>query len=314
MSLVEEGAQLRDAGVRGSVLVMGPSQAHGEDEMIARGLTPVVSDPDDVARLAAAAARHGAPVHAHLKIDTGMHRLGIAAADAARVAADARGRGLVIAGLMTHFANADVDDPADLGCMTYAQLASFAQADAAVRAPIRHAANSSGAMMFPSARLDVVRTGIAIYGNAHWPADARLVSPRRQAMRLVTEIAQVRRVPAGGTVGYGALWRAARDTIVAVLPLGYADGLPRRATNHAHVLVRGHRVPLVGAISMDIAVADVTDAPGAQVGDEVVLLGAQGDQAITAADYGAWSGLTEYEVTCGMSKRVPRVHVGAAGG
>jgi alanine racemase len=312
VSLVEEGAQLRDAGVRGPVLVMGPSQAHGEDEMIARGLTPVVSDPDDVARLAAAGARRGAPVSVHLKIDTGMHRLGIPASSAAVVAADARARGLIVAGLMTHFANADVDDPADLGCMTYAQLASFATADAAVRAPIRHAANSSGAMLFPSARLDLVRTGLAIYGNGRWPADARIA--RRQAMRLVTEIAQVRRVPAGGTVGYGALWRAARDSIVAVLPLGYADGLPRRATGHAHVLVRGAKAPLVGAISMDIAVADVTDVPGAAVGDEAVLLGAQGPAQISTAEYAAWSGLTEYEVTCGMSKRVPRVHVGAAVG
>ncbi|HTJ40897.1 MAG TPA: alanine racemase [Kofleriaceae bacterium] len=314
VSLVEEGAQLRDAGVRGPILVMGPSQAHGEDEMIARGLTPVVSDPDDVARIAAAAAARGASVSVHVKIDTGMHRLGIAPSDAARVASDARARGLTVAGLMTHFANADIDDPADLGCMTYAQLASFAQVDAVVRAPIRHAANSSGAMMFPSARLDLVRTGIAIYGNGRWPADARLNAPRRQAMRLVTDVAQLRRVPRGGTVGYGALWRADRDTIVAVLPLGYADGLPRRATSHARVLIRGKRCPLVGAISMDIAIADVTDVPEAQVADEVVLLGEQGSDTITTAEYGAWSGLTEYEVTCGMSKRVPRVHVGGAGG
>jgi alanine racemase len=319
VSLVEEGAQLRDAGVRAPVLVMGPSHAHGEDEMIARGLTPVVSDPGDVARLAAAAARRGVPVAVHLKLDTGMHRLGVPVARAAAVADDARARGLIVAGVMTHFANADVDDPADLGCMTYAQLASFNDAVSAMRgAFVRHAANSSGAMMFPSARLDLVRAGLALYGNGRWPADAHRSTSgvaRRQAMRLVTEVAQLRAVPAGGTVGYGALWRAARDTVVAVLPLGYADGLPRRATGHASVLVRGRRCPLVGAISMDIAVADVTDVPGAQIGDEVVLLGAaRGGDAITTAEYGAWSGLTEYEVTCGMSKRVPRVHLGAPGG
>jgi alanine racemase len=169
-------------------------------------------------------------------------------------------------------------------------------------------------MMFPRARLDLVRTGLAIYGNGRWPADARLPATRRQAMRLVTEIAQLRRVPAGGTVGYGALWRADRDTIVAVLPLGYADGLPRRATAHAHALVRGRRCPLVGAISMDIAIADVTDVPGASVADEAVLLGAQGVDVIETREYAAWSGLTEYEVTCGMSKRVPRVHVGGPSG
>jgi alanine racemase len=295
---------------------MGPSQAHGEDEMIARGLTPVVSDAGDVARLAAAASRRGAPVAVHLKLDTGMHRLGVPVARAAAVADDARARGLVIAGVMTHFANADVDDPADLGCMTYAQLASFNDALSAMRGSfVRHAANSSGAMMFPSARLDLVRAGLAVYGNGRWPADARMGAPRRQAMRLVTEIAQLRAVPTAGSVGYGALWRATRDTIVAVLPIGYADGLPRRASSHASVLVHGTRCPLIGAISMDIAVADVTDVPGAQIGDAVVLLGAaRGGDVITTAEYAAWSGLTEYEVTCGMSKRVPRVHLGAPGG
>jgi len=170
--------------------------------------------------------------------------------------------------------------------------------------------------MFPSARLDLVRAGLAIYGNGHWSADARLIAPRRQAMRLVTEVAQLHVVPTGGTVGYGALWRASRDARVAVLPVGYADGLPRRGTGHAEVLVRGRRCPLIGAISMDIAVADVTDLYEVCIGDEVVLLGSHphGGTPITTAEYASWSGLTEYEVTCGMSKRVPRVHVGGPGG
>jgi alanine racemase len=130
-------------------------------------------------------------------------------------------------------------------------------------------------------------------------------------MRLVTEVAQLRGVAEGETVGYGATWRAARPSRVAVLPIGYADGLPRRATGHAQVAIRGHRVPLVGLISMDIAIADVTDLGTVAVGDPAVLLGrASGGVAITAADYGRWAGLSEYEVTCGMSKRVPRTYVG----
>jgi alanine racemase len=131
-------------------------------------------------------------------------------------------------------------------------------------------------------------------------------------MRLVTAIAQLRAVPAGSSVGYGATWRAERDSRVAVLPVGYADGLPRRASGHAQAAIRGKRVPLVGLISMDIAIADVTDVPEAQVGDAVVLLGrASGGISITAAEYGTWAGLSEYEVTCGMSKRVPRTYVEA---
>jgi alanine racemase len=314
VSLVEEGVALRDAGVGGPILVLGPAQAGGYGEMLARDLTPVVSDRRDLAALAALGRRRGRPVDVHLKVDTGMGRLGVAVADAAALAVVP---GVAVAGLMTHFANADVDDPADRGCMTYAQLARFAEAEAAVRAAgaplvVRHAANSSGAMLFPGARLDLVRVGIALYGNGHWATDDALPSPRRQAMRLVTEIAQVRVAPAGSTVGYGAHWRAEHDTRVAVLPLGYADGLPRRVTGRGEVVIRGRRCPLVGAISMDIAIADISAVPEARPGDEAVLLGTGGTETISTASYAAWSDLTEYEVTCGMSKRVPRTYAGGA--
>jgi alanine racemase len=156
--------------------------------------------------------------------------------------------------------------------------------------------------------LDLVRTGIAIYGNGRWPAGG---AARQSAMRLVTEVAQLRAVAEGASVGYGATWRATRASRVAVLPLGYADGLPRRASGRAFAAIRGRRVPLVGAISMDIAIADVTELPEVAVGDVAVLLGrAAGGASISVAEYGAWAGLSEYEVTCGMSKRVPRTYVG----
>jgi alanine racemase len=174
---------------------------------------------------------------------------------------------------------------------------------------VRHTANSSGALLFPEARFDLVRVGLAIYGNGHWAT----LGARPQAMRLVTAIAQIRQVPAGASVGYGATWRSPRDSRVAILPCGYADGLPRRMSGKAEVAIRGKRVPLVGLVSMDIAVADVTDLPEASVGDAVVLLGrASGGVSISAAEYGAWAGLSEYEVTCGMSKRVPRTYLEAA--
>jgi alanine racemase len=154
-----------------------------------------------------------------------------------------------------------------------------------------------------------VRCGIAIYGNGRWAREAELPQPRRTAMRLVAEIAQLRRLEPGQSVGYGRVWTAARDCLVAVLPIGYADGLPRRATGHASVLIRGRRCPLVGAISMDIAIADVTEVAGVAVGDTALFFGVGEGGTITAAEYGEWSGLTEYEVTCGMSKRVPRTYV-----
>lgn len=314
VSLVEEGVALRDAGVMAPVLVMGPSQHGGEDDMVMAGLTPVIASAEELAALAAVARRRGRTIDAHLKVDTGMGRLGVAEAEAPGLAAEAGRAGIAIVGLMTHFACADTDDPDDPDSMTRAQLRRFRDVDRAVTAAgaplrVRHAANSSGALLFPEARLDLVRTGIAIYGHGRWPASA--AHRPKAAMRLVTEVAQLRTIAAGASVGYGATWRAGRTSRVAVLPLGYADGLPRRASGRAQAAIRGHRVPLVGVISMDIAIADVTDVPGIAVGDAAVLLGrASGGASISVAEYGAWAGLSEYEVTCGMSKRVPRTYVG----
>jgi alanine racemase len=314
VSLVEEGVALRDAGVMAPVLVMGPSQHGGEDDMVMAGLTPVIASAEELAALAAVARRRGRTIDAHLKVDTGMGRLGVAEAEAPEIAAEAGRSGIAIVGLMTHFACADTDDPEDPDSMTRAQLRRFGDVDRAVAASgaplrVRHAANSSGALLFPEARLDLVRTGIAIYGHGRWPADA--ANRPKAAMRLVTEVAQLRTIAAGASVGYGATWRAERTSRIAVLPLGYADGLPRRASGRAQAAIRGHRAPLVGVISMDIAIADVTDVPEIAVGDAAVLLGrASGGASISVAEYGGWAGLSEYEVTCGMSKRVPRTYVG----
>jgi alanine racemase len=322
VSLVEEGVALRDAGVTAPVLVMGPSQHGGEDDMVMAGLTPVIGCTEDLAALAAVARRRGRTIDAHLKVDTGMGRLGVPLGEAAELVVHAGRAGIVIVGLMTHFACADTDDPDDPYSMTRDQLRRFREVERVVTsagAPlrVRHAANSSGALMFPEARLDLVRTGIAIYGNGRWPASPAspasmdVAASPRSAMRLVTEVAQLRTIAAGTSVGYGATWRAERTSRVAVLPLGYADGLPRRATGHAFAAIRGRRVPLVGTISMDIAIADVTELPEVAIGDAAVLLGrASGGASISVAEYGAWAGLSEYEVTCGMSKRVPRTYVG----
>ncbi|MCX5743868.1 MAG: alanine racemase [Proteobacteria bacterium] len=315
VSLVEEGVVLREAGITAPILVLGPSQVAGEDEMIAQGLTPVIGSEEDLGALVAVARRridqHPGGIDAHLKLDTGMGRLGVAIERAPELAVIAARNGVRLVGAMTHFACADSDDPADPASMTRQQLARFRDASAtlvAAGAPItiRHTANSSGALWFPEARQDLVRVGIAVYGNGRWPHGA---TPR-QAMRLVTEVAQLRHVEIGASVGYGATWSATRRSLLAVLPLGYADGLPRRASGHAEVAIRGKRAPLVGLISMDIAIADVTDVPGVEVGDPVVLLGRASDGAsITTAEYAAWSGLSEYEVMCGMSKRVPRTYM-----
>lgn len=313
VSLVEEGVALRDAGVAAPVLVLGPAQHGGEDAMVMHALTPAVSDVGQLQPLAAAAAANGRKASVHLKIDTGMGRLGIMPGAApAAIAQLASMPGLALTGVMTHFANADVDDPSDPHNATFAQLATFEAIVAAARAlrpgVMIHAANSAGAISFPSSRFDAVRLGLAMYGNGPWTAGAG----RRQVMRLVTQIAQIRQVPAGHAVGYGQTWHASRDTLVAVLPLGYADGYPRSLSGKAFALLRGSRIAIVGRVSMDMVIADITDVPGAAVGEDVTMLGRDGSgAAISTAEFAAWSQLSEYEVTCGMSKRVPRVYVGA---
>jgi alanine racemase len=315
VSLVEEGVALREAGVALPILVMGPSQVGGEDDMVAARLTPVISSDEELEALVDVARRRNVAVDAHLKIDTGMGRLGVPVERAAELAVVAGRNGIRIVGLMTHFANADTDEAHEAASLTRVQLARFREVDRALTAAgapiqVRHAANSSAALVFPEARFDLVRSGIALYGNGRWAHDPyNHVQP---AMRLVTAIAQLRRVPVGSSVGYGATWRAQRESRIAVLPCGYADGLPRRASGHAQAAVRGRRVPLVGLISMDIALADVTDVPDVEVGDAAVLLGrASGGASIACSEYGGWAGLSEYEVTCGMSKRVPRTYVEA---
>lgn len=319
VSLVEEGSRLRDAGIEQPILVMGPALAGGYDELVARRMIAVISDPQDLEGIARAAGRGQGRVAVHLKIDTGMGRLGFLPERLPAVIERIRALGhLDIQGVCTHFACADTDDPLDSACMTHAQLRCFDEAVAAlgamgIRPALLHTANSSATLRFPSSRRDLVRCGLALYGNGASLTTSMGTSAGgalRQALRIVSHVAQLRQVRAGATVSYGALWRAPRDARLAVLPIGYADGIPRRVTGKAEVLIAGQRCPLVGAVSMDISIADVTVLGDAvEIGDEVILLGAQGAEQITTRQFAAWADVTEYEVTCGISVRVPRVHV-----
>ncbi len=290
VSLAEEGIELRRAAVGGLILVMGGAYAAAHREILSYGLTPVVSDVADVDAFAKAARALGTRASIHVKIDTGMSRLGLrpAAVDAFLSAA-AGYPDVDIVGVCTHLASAD-SDPA----FTREQLARF---DAARRAfppgIMVHAANSAATAELPASRYDAVRPGILLY---------------RDVMRLVTAVSQVRDVAAGDPVSYGGLWRAPGPRRIATLPVGYADGYPRRLTGSGEVLVHGRRCPVVGAVCMDMTMIDVTDVPGVAVGDEAVLLGADGRERITARELADRAGLIEYEITCGVSKRVPRFY------
>jgi alanine racemase len=306
VSLVEEGLELRAAGLRAPILVLGAYYNRHHDEVLAEGLTPVIYDAADLERFAAAASRAGRRADVHLKIDTGMSRLGISVEDAPGVLARIRDLPtLRLAGLCTHFASADQPDSG----FTERALAAFESittraARAGFSGLINHAANSAAAVRFPAARLAAVRPGLALYGAM--PSPTVPLPGVEAALALRTRVMAVHHVPAGTGVSYGGIWRAPRTSRIATLPIGYADGYPRHVRD-ACALVAGQRVPIVGAVCMDMLMVDVTDVTEGALAGAVTLIGRDGDEAITVDDVARWAGTVSYEILCGISKRVPRV-------
>jgi alanine racemase len=322
VSLVEEGLELRDAGIQKPILVLGAYYDHYHSEVLEEGLTPVIYDAGEFERFGRAPIRRQPrrskvmrpgrvarrwPVH--VKINTGMNRLGLDLGAVSGLAEYARRfPQLVVDGLCTHLASADLASPDD----TLAQLVRFGRAIAASNASgmhprILHAANSAGAVRFPEARFSAIRPGLALYGAMPSAVVAR--PDLEPVLSLRTRIMALHKVACGGGVSYGARWRAPRDSIVATLPIGYADGYPRHVEG-AEVLVYGKRAKIVGAVCMDMMMVDVTDIPGAAVGDDAILIGRSGADAIQADDLARWSGTISYEILCGISKRVPRIYRG----
>jgi len=320
VALLEEGMELRAAGIRIPILVMGGyygPRRDGLEEIFAHDLTPVVYDPGQIDRIATLARGAGRPIGVHLKADTGMARLGASPGELDDVFdAIAQHPEVRLEGLMTHLACADDDDLSS----TTRQLAAFTkiQERAAARGilpRIRHAANSAGMLRLPGARLDMVRPGIALFGVHPCPDLSEpdpVVGDLRPVMRVRTEIVALRTVPEGESIGYGHTWRAGRESRIATIPMGYADGLSRQLSNRGHALVRGRRVPIVGTVSMDLTMIDVTDVPGARVIDEAVLLGSQegplGKDVISAAEIATHMGTISWEVLTSISRRVPRFY------
>lgn len=310
VSLVEEGFELRAAGLERPVVVLGAYYDSCHAQVLDQRLVPVIYDAHDLEAFSRAAGVRAHPVDVHIKIDTGMSRLGVSPKALPllldRAAALPR---LRIAGLCTHFAVAD-GPSAENADQTRAALAVFQAcvAEAAGRGmgPLtNHAANSAAAIRFPEARLDAIRPGLALFGAV--PSASVVFPDLEPALRLSTRIMAVRQIAPGAGVSYGGQWRAARPSVIATLPIGYADGYPRHIQS-AEVLVRGSRAPLVGVVCMDMMMIDVTDVPGAAVGDEVTLLGRDGAQQISVDDIAAWAGTVNYEILCGISKRVPRIY------
>ncbi|MCC6147813.1 MAG: alanine racemase [Anaerolineaceae bacterium] len=303
-----EGIELRKAGIDAPILVVGYTPPEGAKRIVRWHLTPSLMTLDFAQALSGAAAAAGAVVPVHVKVDTGMSRYGLMPEEVVEfMTALHRLPGIHIEGLFTHFATADSADPA----ITLRQLAVFndvraALSEVGITIPIAHAANSAAAMKLPETHLNAIRPGIAIYGmspSAEWPP----VFEIRPSLTLKSLVSRVRDIPAGTGVSYGYTFITARTTRVALIPVGYGDGYHRILSNQGSVLVRGQRAPIIGRVCMDQIVVDVTAIPGVQLGDEVVLVGAQGSQTIRAEEVARLAGTINYEVTTSLLPRVARV-------
>jgi alanine racemase len=317
VALVEEGVELRDAGIDAPILLLSQPPVEAAGAVVDAGLTPVVHSRRFVDALAKATADAGAvdPQPVHLKVDTGMHRIGCSPSEALDLApAIKKHRELHLQGLLTHFAVADEPD----NPYTARQVAVFEAvrkelARSGIRPPLVHAANSAGVLTTPEARYDLVRCGIAVYGIAPAPAlDGRL--PLKPALSLKARVSYVRHLVAGERLSYGLRYELDVPSTVVTVPVGYADGVPRRLGQvGGEVLIGGRRKPIAGSVTMDQLLVDLgpTDVAGSvEVGTEVVLLGRQGDERITAPEWAERLGTIPYEVCCGIGDRVPRRYLG----
>lgn len=311
VALVEEGLELRAAGIDARVLVMAEPPREAIPTVLDAALTPAVYTSTFAEALdQAAIERGGDPVAIHLKLDTGMRRGGVPEAsweEALRLVR--RAAGLRLEGLWSHLAVSD--EPGHP--FTAYQAREFRRglamaAREGLRPELIHLCNSGGTLFLHSEHHDMVRPGIAIYGLEPAPGMAH-GCPLRPALSFRSRLSLVKHVAAGEAVSYGLRWTAKEDTRVGIVPAGYADGVVRALSNRGEVVLRGHRVPIAGTVCMDQFLVDINEID-ARPGDDVTLIGAQNGTAVTADDWASWLGTINYEVVCGIGKRVPRVYVG----
>ena len=312
---IEEGVDLREAGIRIPILVFGALSVSEVSGVFEYGLTPTISSPAAGAALEAGAAARGVTLAYHLKIDTGLNRLGFRHDNLRRTLPPLlRSPHLRLDAVYTHFGTADEPESP----LFEAQRRRFEEASRVIDVlgggpRLRHAANSAALVRDSRAWYDFVRPGLLLYGLV--PPPLHTTVPLRPVMSLASRVVAVKGVRTGESVGYGARFTAARPTRLAVVPAGYADGLDRRLECRGAVLIRGHRAPIVGAVSMDMLTVDVTGIEGVGPGDEVVFLGGAGEaawQTIDAREMAAWIDSVPYEVLCRLGARVERQYRAAS--
>lgn len=307
VALLEEALELKDAGIATPILVLGTAAPEDAEIIVGRGITQTIYSLDIARALSQAAMALGRKALVHLEVDTGMNRQGIKAEETQAFAQELSALpGLVVEGIYSHFSEAD--NP-DTGFATL-QMRRFRESleslrRAGIEPKYRHISNSGAILTMPFTGLDMVRPGILLYGLS--PSGAiKVPAGFKPVMRLCTRIANIRDIGPGESVSYGRTFTARRDTRVALLPIGYADGYMRILSNRAEVLVRGKRAPVLGRICMDYSMVDVTDIPEAQVGDEAIVFGSED---LPVGELSLMASTIDYEITCGISRRVPRIPV-----
>ena len=311
VATVEEGMELREAGIRKPILLLGFTFPEDYDTIVRNEMRPAVFKFSMAQQINEAARKAGIIAPVHLALDTGMSRIGFApteecADEAARIAAlDC----LQIEGMFSHFARADEIDKTS-AYEQYERYQEFVRMleERGVKIPMKHIGNSAAIAELPDVHMDAVRAGITVYGI--YPSDEvdRSKLPLKSVMSLISHISYIKEVPADTPVSYGGTYVTARPTRIATIPVGYGDGYPRLLSNKADVLIRGHRVPILGRVCMDQFMVDVTDIEAEEF-DRVVLLGTDGEETITVDELGHLSGRFPYEFTCDINNRVPRVYV-----
>jgi alanine racemase len=311
VATVREGAELRDGGIQIPILVLSGIYEEEVEETLDYQLTPVVYRWEIAEALSASAHKRGIKIPVHIKVDTGMGRIGVLAEEASAFVSRVRKlENLDIEGIATHLSTADEGNSA----FAAEQLERFSRTLEELKRldidpPFCHIANSAALVNIPAAHFTLVRPGIMLYG-AYPSSVLKAKVSLRQVMSWKSRIADLKKVPAGYSISYGRTFVTQRPSPIAAIPVGYADGYNRLLSNRGEVLIRGKRAPVVGRVCMDWTMVDVTAITGVEVGDEVVLMGSQLGQEITPEEIGAWIGTIPYEVLCSVGKRVQRIYKG----
>jgi len=310
VALLEEGMALREAGIQSPILVLGEAIPKGASKFVQNNITATVCSPESLLALDQAAEMSDRQAIIHIKVDTGMGRIGLDPKDVLPFLERALSlRNIRVGGLFSHFASVDEKDKR----FSYYQLDQFKHVIAAlegrgIEIPLKHFAGSAGTIDFPESYFDMVRPGISLYG-VYPSSEVDHSLPLKPAMTMKTAITFLKEVDSGVAISYGRTYKTRRKSRIATLPVGYADGYPRLLSNCGEVLVSGRRAPVVGRVCMDMILTDVTDIPEATVGSEVVLFGRQNGGEILVDEIAEKAGTISHEILCGITKRVPKEYL-----